>query len=114
MRSYKGTIDDEGGMMKTSQSGAAVSGILDWGDCGLGDGRYDLWACIWSIKFNARLCGLDDSPGQALADAFWEEFHSGPQGSARSDHYREQEDKDLQVWGALYKAFDYVYLDPET
>lgn len=35
-------------------------GIVDWGDCGIADRRYDLRMGVWSIRYNCLLAGEDN------------------------------------------------------
>lgn len=106
--SGKTVINDGEDAIGSSKPGLSVSGLLDWGDCGLGDARCDLWSCTWSIQSNAENCGLSDSEGQALVDAFWDAYHSAPDKTASSGGGRTQKESKLEVWQAIYDAFDYL------
>lgn len=74
-----------------------VTGLVDWCDAGLGDARYDVWAGLWSIKFNSEMLNLSDIEGEALADAFLKTYYGTTEIVT-----------DFSPWHSLYEVWDYI------
>jgi Ser/Thr protein kinase RdoA (MazF antagonist) len=87
-----------------------VSGLVDWGDCTIGDRRYDLGACVWSIRFNARLCGVNESGADALAEAFLDRHGQLLHNKyVTPTQFRLITQEDLRPWRAVYELYGFLY-----
>lgn len=83
-----------------------VSGLVDWGGCSMGDRRYDLSACVWSIEFNANLCGLDDIQAYELTDVFLKRYNQMVRNTLC---FSDITHDDLRPWKALYEFYRHVH-----
>jgi len=54
-------------------------GVVDWGDCGVADRRYDLRMGVWSVLYNAALAGENDT---ALQESYVRAFLEAYVGAA--------------------------------
>ncbi|KAJ3259448.1 hypothetical protein HK103_002351 [Boothiomyces macroporosus] len=57
-----------------------VTGMIDLGDCGVGDARYDLGALFWSVRYNCEKnsnLGTTDSDITLLFEAILDGYHAG-------------------------------------
>jgi hypothetical protein len=85
-----------------------VSGLVDWGDCTLGDRRYDVSACVWSIQLNGRLSGLNASQCQQLVQTFLDGYNQLMREQEGFRSGKKITEEDLRPWRALYELQEYV------
>ncbi|KAJ3330665.1 hypothetical protein HDU76_005128 [Blyttiomyces sp. JEL0837] len=97
--------------------------VLDWGDCGYGDRRYDIKAALWSLNYNVECCLEKKDEGADNGDAVELEK---VQGDVVKEFLREvgitmeeiekvdgHEDEFQDVWADLYELYDVVAYDEE-
>jgi Phosphotransferase enzyme family len=63
-------------LQQIGKASPLISGLVDLSECGMNDRRFDLASCIWSIKYNCKLCGLESTYGEKLAAQFLHTYNA--------------------------------------
>jgi hypothetical protein len=89
----------------------SVSSVLDWGDAGYGDRRYDLGSMLWSLQYNERMRSKRDRVKWVEDDEWDLEIQK-----LFLEGYGLTYSKDvmarIQLWMNLYDGFDFFAYQP--
>ncbi|KZT53564.1 APH-domain-containing protein [Calocera cornea HHB12733] len=112
-------------VQRDGQGGWKEVAVVDWGDCGVADRRYDLREGVWSVLYNAALSGQEDQAVQegyvqAFLEAYvgageeglgwvlqdwnkWLELKRVGGGAVREGYW--------EAWAAAYEVWDLLVAD---